>query len=158
MADVSHIMSTDVFSVGPEESLFRAAQLMRELNVGALPVCDGRLLLGMLTDRDITVRAVADGMDTRAACVSDVMSSDVEFCTAEQDAEEVMRVMGEKQVRRLPVVDVDKQLIGIVSLGDLALRQPAQIDETVRSISEPTEADKARDALSDTLGDSVTVA
>jgi CBS domain-containing protein len=91
----------------------------------------------MLTDRDITVRGVAAGLAPDHACVSDIMTSEVAFCTEEQDAEEVMRVMSDKQVRRLPVVDVDRKLVGIVSLADVALRQPGHIDATVRSISEP---------------------
>lgn len=137
MPNVSEIMSRDVQVIQPQESLRRAAQQMQELEVGALPVCDGDRLLGMLTDRDITVRGVAAGLDPDSACVSDVMSPGIEFCTADQDTEEVMRVMGERQVRRLPVVDGDKHLIGIVSLGDLATRQRGHIDNAVRQISEP---------------------
>ncbi len=138
MPNVSEIMSTEVRSIEPQESLRRAAQLMQDLNVGALPVCDGERLLGMVTDRDITVRGVAAGLSPDSACVSDVMSADVQFCTVDQDTEEVMRMMGEKQVRRLPVIDTDKNLVGIVSLGDMALRQPGHIDRTVREISEPS--------------------
>lgn len=137
MPNVSDIMSRDVQVIQPQESLRRAAQQMQALEVGALPVCEGDRLLGMLTDRDITVRGVAAGLDPDSACVSDVMSAELEFCTADQDTEEVMRVMGERQVRRLPVVDADKHLVGIVSLGDLATRQPGHIDATVRQISEP---------------------
>lgn len=137
MSSVSDIMSTDVQVVGPQETLRSAAQLMRELDVGALPVCDGRRLLGMLTDRDITVRGVAEGLDASKACVSDVMSADLEYCSTDQDVQDLMRVMGERQVRRLPVLDADKNLVGIVSLGDLATRQYANIDQTLREISEP---------------------
>lgn len=137
MSNVAAIMSRDVQVIEPQESLRRAASLMGELNVGALPVCDGERLMGMLTDRDITVRGVAEGLNPDDACVSDVMTPGVEFCTEDQDAEEVMRLMGDRQVRRLPVVDADKNLVGIVSLGDMALRQPGHIDDTVRQISEP---------------------
>lgn len=137
MANVSEIMSTDVQVIGPQESLRRAAECMKEMDVGALPVCDGQRLLGMLTDRDITVRGVAEGLDLDTACVSDVMSTDLEFCTEEQDTEEVMRMMGDRQVRRLPVIDVDRNLVGIVAVADLALRQDAHIDPVVREISEP---------------------
>ena len=140
MPNVSEIMSTDVRSIEPQESLRRAAQLMHDLDVGALPVCDGERLLGMVTDRDITVRGVAAGLAPDSACVSDVMTGDVQFCTVDQDTEEVMRMMGDKQVRRLPVIDTDKNLVGIVSLGDMALRQPGHIDRTVREISEPGNA------------------
>ena len=137
MSSVSEIMSKYVQVVEPQESLRRAANLMSQLNIGSLPVCAGDRLMGMLTDRDITVRGVAEGLDPDEACVSDVMSTDLEFCTVDQDADEVMRLMGDKQVRRLPVVDVDNHLVGIVSLGDLALRQPGHIDQAVREISEP---------------------
>lgn len=142
MPQVSEIMTPDVQVIEPQETLRRAALLMQELDIGALPVCDGDQLLGMITDRDITVRGVADGLDPDQACVSDVMSGDVQFCTEDQDAQEVMRLMGDKQVRRLPVVDLDKRLVGIVSLGDMALRQPGHVDQAVREISEPG-SDKA---------------
>ena len=103
--NVSEIMTTDVQMIGPQETLQHAAQLMDQLNVGALPVCDGRRLLGMVTDRDITVRGTAAGLAPDATCVSDVMSSGTEWCTEDQDTEEVMRVMGDAQVRRLPVIN-----------------------------------------------------
>ena len=138
MSNVSDIMSTDVQVVEPQDSLRHAAELMQELDVGALPVCDGERLLGMLTDRDITVRGVAQGLDPDATAVSDIMTGEVEFATADQDTAEVMRVMGDKQIRRMPVVDQDRRLIGIVSITDLALRQPGHIDTTVREISEPS--------------------
>jgi CBS domain-containing protein len=139
MPKVSEIMSTDVRVVQPQESLRSAARLMQELDVGALPVCAGEVLLGMLTDRDITVRGVAAGLRPDEACVSDVMSSGLQVCSEDQDAAEVMRMMGDWQVRRLPVVNDDKHLVGIVSLGDLALRQSGHIDQTVREISEPAQ-------------------
>jgi len=137
MPTVSDIMSTSVQVIEPEETLQRAAQIMQDLDVGALPVCNGKQLLGMVTDRDITVRGVAAGLAPATACVSDVMTADALWCTEDQDTEEVMRLMGEAQVRRMPVINVDKELVGIVSLGDLALRQGGHIDETVRQISEP---------------------
>ncbi len=137
MTQVSDIMTAEVQVIQPQESLRRAASLMQELDIGALPVCDGERLLGMITDRDITVRGVAAGLHPDQACVSDVMTGDIQFCTEDQDAQEVMRLMGDKQVRRLPVIDLDKKLVGIVSLGDVALRQPGHIDQTVREISEP---------------------
>lgn len=139
--NVSEIMTTDVQMVGPQESLQHAAQLMDQLNVGALPVCDGRRLLGMVTDRDITVRGTAAGLAPGEGCVSDVMTVGTEWCTEDQDTEEVMRVMGEAQVRRLPVINAEREVVGIVSLGDLATKQPGHIDDTVREISTPSEPD-----------------
>lgn len=141
MPTVSEIMSTDVQVIGPEETLQRAAQMMDQLNVGSLPVCAGDQLLGMVTDRDITIRGTAAGLVPQEACVSDVMSADVQWCTEDQDTEEVMRVMGDAQVRRLPVISIDRKLVGIVSIGDLATRTPNHVDDVVRNISQPSEAD-----------------
>ena len=137
MSKIADIMSTDVTTIQPQESLRRAAQCMQELDVGALPVCDGERLLGMLTDRDIAIRGVADGLNPDQACVSDIMTPEVTCCTADQDSDEAKRLMGDHQIRRLPVVDDEKHLVGIVSMADLARRQPASVDETVREISEP---------------------
>jgi CBS domain-containing protein len=138
MTTVSEIMSTHVRVVQPQESLRSAAQLMQELDVGALPVSDGQHLLGMVTDRDIAVRGVAEGLKPEEACVSDIMTPEVQYCSQDEDTEQVMRQMGERQLRRLPVVDRNKKLVGIVSLADLAVRQNAHIDQTVREISEPS--------------------
>ena len=137
MSRIADIMSTDVRTIQPQESLRRAAQCMQELDVGALPVCDGERLLGMLTDRDIVVRAIADGLDPDQACVSDVMSGDLEYCTADQDTEDAKRLMGARQLRRLPIIDANRKLVGIVSLGDLAVRDTGPIDDALRDISEP---------------------
>jgi CBS domain-containing protein len=139
--NVSQIMTTDVQVVGPEESLQRAAQLMDQLNVGSLPVCADRRLVGMVTDRDITVRGTAAGCAPDQACVSDVMTEGTEWCTDDQDVQEVLRLMGEAQVRRLPVVNVKRELVGIVSLGDIATKDPAPVDDAVREISTPSEPD-----------------
>jgi CBS domain-containing protein len=139
MPNVAEIMTTDVQVIGPQETLQLAAQLMDQLDVGSLPVCDGRRLLGMVTDRDITVRGTAAGLAPDEACVSDVMSTGTEWCTEDQDTEEVMRQMGYAQVRRLPVINLDRELVGIVSIGDLATRQPGPVDQAVREISEPSE-------------------
>lgn len=137
MTQVSEIMSTDLQTVEPQESLRQAAEMMEELDIGALPVCDGDRLLGMVTDRDITIRAVAQGLDTETTTVSDIMSEDIEFVTEDQDVEAVMRMMSDAQVRRMPVVDEQQNLVGIVSLADLALRQPGHVDATLREISQP---------------------
>ncbi|MDR7268635.1 CBS domain-containing protein [Pelomonas saccharophila] len=140
MTTIADIMSTDVRTIQPQESLRRAAQCMQELDVGALPVCDGERLLGMVTDRDITVRGIADGLHPDHACVSDIMSPQVETCTVDQDADDAKRLMGAKQLRRLPVLDRTGRLVGIVSLGDLAVRESGHIDRALREISEPAVA------------------
>lgn len=138
MPIVNEIMSTDVRVIAPDATLQRAAQMMQELDVGSLPVCKDNQLLGMVTDRDITIRGVAAGLAPARACVADVMTADLQFCTEDQDTEEVMHTMGQTQVRRLPVINMKKELVGIVTIGDLATRQVGHIDQTVRQISEPT--------------------
>lgn len=137
MTRIADIMSTDVSTIQPQESLRRAAQCMRELDVGSLPVWDGQRLLGMLTDRDIVVRGIADGLDPDKACVSDVMTPEVRTCTSEQDTDDAKRLMGELRLRRLPIVDADQRLVGIVSLADLVVRESGHIDQVLRDICEP---------------------
>jgi CBS domain-containing protein len=134
---ISEIMSTDVRVVEPQETLRRAAEMMVRLDVGALPVVTDDQLIGMLTDRDIVVRGVAAGLGPDAGCVSDVMTRDLLYCTADQDTREVLALMGDRQVRRLPVVDAERHLVGIVSIGDLALNQPDDVGTAVSEISEP---------------------
>jgi CBS domain-containing protein len=141
MPTVSQIMSTDVQCVEPQHTLQQAAQLMDRLNVGSLPVVQDRKLLGMVTDRDITVRGTAAGLAPGSTRIGDVMTERACSCQADESIEEVQRLMGDAQVRRVPVVDKDGAVIGIVSLGDLATRQPTSVDETVREISTPSEAD-----------------
>ena len=137
MPRVSEIMSPVPQVIGPEDTLQRAAQMMRDLDVGALPVCNGRRVLGMVTDRDIAIRAVAAGLKPDSACVSDVMTRDVKCVAQDEDSDEVMRVMGDAQVRRVPVLDARQELVGILSLGDLALRQDHHTDRALREISQP---------------------
>ena len=141
MTPVSAIMTTNVQTIGPEQSLQAAAQFMDQLNVGSLPVYDGKRLLGMVTDRDITVRGTAAGLAPKTACVSDGMTGPAVWCSQDQDIEQIMRMMGEAQVRRVPVLDEHKELVGIVSLGDLATRQSGHIDRAVRLMSSPSEPD-----------------
>jgi CBS domain-containing protein len=142
MSRVSEVMTRGVEVIRPDDTLKSAAQLMDELNVGALPVCERGDLIGMITDRDITVRAVADGMDPNRAQVSEVMTAQAYSCTEEQTTDEVMTQMGDLQVRRLPVVDREGHIVGIVSLGDLATRQSDHIDNALREISTPSEPDR----------------
>jgi len=143
MPRVSEVMTRGVEVINPDDTLQRAAQLMDDLNVGALPVCDGDELVGMITDRDITVRAVSDGMDPTESRVSEVMTAQAYSCTEEQTTDEVMTQMGDLQIRRLPVVNGHGDIVGIVSLGDLATRQPGHIDNALREISTPSEPDRS---------------
>jgi CBS domain-containing protein len=112
---------------------------MKELEVGVLPVRENDRIVGMITDRDITVRATADGAAPAAVCVGDVMTPDVIYCFEDQEAEEAARLMKENQVRRLAVLNRDKQIVGIVSLGDLAVESGDErlAGHTLEAISEP---------------------
>jgi CBS domain-containing protein len=144
MSKVSEVMTRSVSVLSPSDSLQRAAQRMGELNIGALPVCDGQEVVGMITDRDITVRGVAEGLNPAKACVSEVMTEHAHSCTEDQTAEEAMNRMGDLQVRRLPVLDRAGSIVGIVSLGDLATRQSAHIDNALREISSPSEPQRPK--------------
>ena len=116
---VSECMTREVEIVDPNETIGGAAKTMAKLDAGVLPVGENDRLVGMITDRDIAIRAVAAGMGPNAR-VGDVMHSEVKYCFDDQEVDEVLRSMGELQVRRLPVLNRDKRLVGIVSLGDLA--------------------------------------
>ena len=142
MPTVSELMTRNVAVVGPEDSLQRAAQLMDELNVGSLPVCEGDRLLGMITDRDITVRATSAGLSPADTRVGDVMSEQIRTATPNESAESLMKQMADVKIRRMPVLDDQHRLIGIVSLGDLAARRTVHVDETLREISSPSAPDR----------------
>jgi CBS domain-containing protein len=145
MNQVADVMTRDVRVVSPKDSIQRAAQCMDELNVGVVPVCDGSTLVGMVTDRDIAVRGVAAGKAGDSTPVTDVMSAHVRWCYEDQDIDEVMDEMRDAQIRRLPVIDREKKLVGIVSLGDLADRghDDKRVGETLKDISTPSEPDRA---------------
>ena len=136
MKKVSEVMTSDVKVVRPDESVQKAAAIMTEQDIGALPVCDGTRLKGMITDRDIVVRAVAcgRGVDTP---VSEVMTEEVIWCAEDADIQDLLKRMGADQVRRIPVLDTNRNLVGIVALGDLAIQRDAGVDEALRDISTP---------------------
>ncbi|HEU5284104.1 MAG TPA: CBS domain-containing protein [Burkholderiales bacterium] len=134
---VSDAMTPEVRMIKPEDSIQEAARLMADIDVGALPVSDDDRLLGMVTDRDIAVRAVAHGKspDTK---VREVMSWEVMYCFEDQELEDVALNMSDIKVRRLPVVNREKRLVGIISVGDLARFHDAQTTgEALAGISEP---------------------
>ena len=136
MATINDIMTREVTTIQLTDHLQTAAQQMRDLDVGVLPVCDGETLVGMVTDRDIAVRGVAAGLAPGEALVSDVRTDEVHSCSATDTVDTAMKLMGDAQVRRLAVVDPSGKIIGIVALGDLATRQSAPTDEALREISE----------------------
>jgi CBS domain-containing protein len=136
------VMTRDVVTVRPDTSVREAARMMKKLNVGALPVCDGQRLMGMLTDRDIVVRATADGMQPDTTLVLAVMTEEVCSCFEDDSVEKIERAMAERQIRRVPVVDSENRLVGIVALGDLADDRVPETEKTLRSISHPAEPDR----------------
>ena len=134
---ISEVMTRDVEVARPNDSIQSVAQQMAQLDVGAVPVCDGRRLQGMVTDRDITVRAVAQGLSLDAP-VSQVMTGNLEYLNADDDLDRAADKMADSQIRRLPVVDDNQQLVGIISLGDLAREHKEKvIGRTLEEISEP---------------------
>jgi CBS domain-containing protein len=135
---VNQAMTRDVCLATPNQSLRDAARMMAENDIGSLPVGDGDRLVGMITDRDIAVRAVAQGLGPDAK-VSDAMSTEqVMYCFEDEDLEDVAANMGRIQVRRLPVLNRDKRLVGIVAVSDLAAHEaPRQTGEAMAGISAP---------------------
>ena len=135
---IADSMTRHVRVATPDQSIREAAQLMAELGAGTLPVRDQDRLVGMITDRDIAVRAVAEGKspDTR---IQDVMTRDVKYCFDDDELEDVARNMADIQVRRLPVVNRDKRLVGIIALSDIAAAEDAGVvGDAVSGISEPS--------------------
>jgi len=139
--ELRDIMTRDVEIVSASASLKEAADKMKSLDVGLMPVCDGDRLQGILTDRDITIRATAHGRDPKKTKVSDVMSTDLAYCLEEQEVEEAVSLMEARQIRRIPILNQDKRLVGIVSLADIAIhvRDRDLSGETLEEISEPAE-------------------
>ena len=138
------VMTRDVEVVHPDATLQEAARMMRALDVGPLPVCDGERVVGMLTDRDITVRATAEGRDPTTTKVREAMTPEVVSVREDQDVEEAARLMRERQLRRLLVMGPDGHVVGIVALGDLAVEtgDERRVGEVLEGISEPSEPER----------------
>ncbi len=135
------VMTPSPECIRPDATLQEAARKMRDLDVGPLPICgDDDRLAGMITDRDITVRTVAEGKDPKTTPVREAMTEDVVFGFEDQDVADAARVMEQRQIRRLVVLNRDKRLVGIVSLGDLAVETGARptAGEVLREVSEPS--------------------
>lgn len=134
---VKHVMTREVVVVSPDDSICEAARRMAECDAGALPVGENDRLVGVITDRDIALRAVAQRLPPDTP-VRDVMSREVLYCFDEEDIEHVARNMADQQIRRLPVVNRDKRLVGIISIADLALNAKSRAaGEAVAGISRP---------------------
>jgi len=131
------VLSRDVEVIRPEATLEQAAEKMKQFDVGSLPVCDGERLVGMITDRDITVRATAEGYMPGQTQVRQVMTEDVKWCFEDDDVQIAADLMAKAQIRRLPIISRNERLVGIVALGDLATEPRAEEDagEALEEIS-----------------------
>jgi len=134
---VNEAMSSDVKIASPDQSIKDAARMMAEIDAGALPVGQDDRLVGMITDRDIAIRAVAAGKPPTTP-VREVMSSEVKYCFEDDELDDVADNMADVKLRRLPVLNRDKRLVGILSLGDIALVDgPSNAGSALCGISEP---------------------
>jgi CBS domain-containing protein len=135
---VRDIMTKSVASLRSDDSIEHAAQLMKQYNCGSLPVCTQDKLIGIVTDRDIAVRSVASGEASSHKRVGDIMTRDVVFASPETDVDDAARLMSDRQIRRLPVVE-NNSLIGIVALGDISLEPSCQecAEDALKNISMP---------------------
>lgn len=135
---VRDLMTRSVECVSPDATLHDAAARMKMLDTGVLPVCENDRIIGMITDRDITVRSSAEGESPDEIVTRDIMTPEVIFCDENSESSEAARMMQDHQIRRLIVVNGDERLVGIVSLGDLAVRSGDQVlsGATVEQISE----------------------
>jgi CBS domain-containing protein len=127
---IKDILTPEPQCISPDATLAEAGAKMKKLDVGILLVCKNERVIGALTDRDIVVRAIAEGLDPKTIRVSEAMSNDIFYCFMDQDIQDAVEIMATGQIRRLPVLDRDKRLVGIVSLGDLAVRLPPGVDAT----------------------------
>jgi CBS domain-containing protein len=142
---VADVMTRDVQTVSPADTIQTAAAAMDNFNVGALRVCDGERLQGVITDRDITVRATAAGQSPTVTKVADVMTDQIDYVFEDEDVEEAANKMKARQIRRLPVIDRDKKLLGIISLGDLATKDDGgQAAAALEQVSKPSRPDRGR--------------
>ena len=137
---IREIMTPDAQCVGPEDTLVEAAALMRQLDVGVLPVCNEGEVIGMITDRDIVIRAVAELRPPTTTRVREIMSPGTVSVFEDQDVDEVVQVMEDHQIRRAPVMSRERRIVGIVSLGDIAVdASAARSGEALKRVSQPAE-------------------
>ena len=134
---IRELMTPDVKIASPDDTLQHAAEMMTDIDAGVLPVGENDRLVGILTDRDITVRAVAKGKVPGQTRVREIMSPNIKYVYDDESLEDVARNMSQLQVRRLPVLDRSKRLVGIVSLGDLALKKKSSAGDALKGISQP---------------------
>lgn len=137
------IMSDNVEVIHPDDTLQTAAEKMRDRDIGFLPVCDGERLIGVLTDRDLITRALADGLEVKAMLGRDLVTSPAIYCFDDQSVDEAAKLMHDNQIRRLVVLSRDKQMVGVISLGDLAMTADDKLSgDVLQSVSEPMSASR----------------
>lgn len=141
---IRDVMTHDVEIVNPDMPVVECAKKMRDLDIGFLPVGENDRLVGMITDRDIAVRAVAEGKDPQSCHVRDAMTKDVLYCFEDQDTAEAAEMMSEHQIHRLPVLNRDKRLVGVLSVGDLARIEHGTTSKAMEGISQPTHHEPGR--------------
>ncbi|MHB8840602.1 MAG: CBS domain-containing protein [Candidatus Aquicultor sp.] len=143
--NVSDIMTKNPESAQVTDSIMDVASMMRDINVGFMPILDGNILVGVSTDRDIVIRAVADGMDIENTSIGEIMSSDLHVVSPDTSLDEAANIMEEFKIRRLPVVDQDGLLVGVISLGDIAVRGQniEEAGEVLEQVSEPSRPEMA---------------
>ena len=134
---VKEIMTRDVRSVGPDATLFEIAELMRDDDIGSVMIAEGDNLLGVVTDRDLVIRALAEHRDVRTVTAREVMSNAVFCCTEDTPVDAVLAEMADEQVRRVPVLNGAHHLVGVVSLGDLSQAKSKRAGDALREISQP---------------------
>jgi CBS domain-containing protein len=144
---IVEIMTRDPELIDPNASIREAAKRMKNENIGALPIGENDRLIGMVTDRDIAIRAVAEDRAPETTTVRDVMSEKVFYCFEDDDIEEAARCMAENQVRRLPILNRDKRLTGIVALADIAKTREECEKTALEGVSEPSSEARREPAL-----------
>lgn len=145
---LSEIMTRDVEIIQPDDSLQLAAKKMKDRDIGFLPVCDGPELMGVLSDRDLTIRALAEGMDGNVMLSRDLMTTPAIYCFEDQDVREAAKIMEDNQIRRLVVLSrEDKRLVGVVSLGDLARNESTDVSgKVLQKVSTPDVSESSQNA------------
>jgi CBS domain-containing protein len=135
---VKDVMHPGVHWVEPGTSITEIARLMRDEDIGAVPVGENDRLVGMVTDRDIVCRGIAEGIDCSTMTAGDVMTSGIIYCQENEELDDAIRIMEQHEVRRLPVINEDKRMVGILSLGDISHAAPRQLSgEVLQSVSAP---------------------
>jgi CBS domain-containing protein len=133
---VSEIMTTNVECVAPGSSMRELAETMKSMDVGFLGVCEGDRLVGAVTDRDIVIRGIAGGRDPSTCTARDIMTKEVVWCLADDNVKDVAKKMREKEIRRMLILDQDKRLAGVVSIGDISKVEESESGKTLKEITE----------------------